>query len=354
MPRLTPEQVYARDKEIVEHWRQGDFTHEELSRQLGCPLSRIMDAINRMRVPLAERKERATRLKDLRVARLRAQRDAWVDQEIGPLYEQGMSLQAMRTALHIDTKTLAQALARIGVDWESLRNIRAPARSKKKDPCAPAPAKCPRCEIFLHGVSAPGVGRIPRAFDDLCFVCWYERKTGRLFTVSQPLSKQELRVMAAGFKSAAIETEYKGVLFPARTMARWAVFLDECDVAWEYKPEGFWLEDYEAWLVVRSYADEQDQQEARALAKEKGAMVWLFSGVPAASKDMADNEPPGYEVPPEGMIMPIAWKQCLDCDEFSVVPIMRFVCPICESHHSLSEHGGTLRRARNIARKIVL
>lgn len=37
----------------------------------------------------------------------------------------------------------------------------------------------------------------------------------------------------------AIETKYNGYRFRSRLEARWAVFFDEIDVAYEYEPEGF-------------------------------------------------------------------------------------------------------------------
>jgi hypothetical protein len=39
----------------------------------------------------------------------------------------------------------------------------------------------------------------------------------------------------------AIETEYRGYRFRSRLEARWAVFLDSIDAAWEYEVEGFEL-----------------------------------------------------------------------------------------------------------------
>ena len=38
---------------------------------------------------------------------------------------------------------------------------------------------------------------------------------------------------------AAIETNYRGVLFRSRLEARWAVFFDEMLIDWEYEPEGY-------------------------------------------------------------------------------------------------------------------
>lgn len=37
----------------------------------------------------------------------------------------------------------------------------------------------------------------------------------------------------------AIPTRYAGVLFRSRLEARWARFLDELDVKWEYEPQGY-------------------------------------------------------------------------------------------------------------------
>lgn len=49
----------------------------------------------------------------------------------------------------------------------------------------------------------------------------------------------------------AIETEYKGYKFRSRLEARWAVFFDELNIAYQYEPEGFdkgngvkWLPDF--------------------------------------------------------------------------------------------------------------
>lgn len=40
----------------------------------------------------------------------------------------------------------------------------------------------------------------------------------------------------------AIETEYKGFRFRSRLEARWAVFLDDLNIEWEYEKEGFNLD----------------------------------------------------------------------------------------------------------------
>ncbi len=36
-----------------------------------------------------------------------------------------------------------------------------------------------------------------------------------------------------------IETYYKGKWFRSRLEAKWAVFMDELGIVWQYEPEGF-------------------------------------------------------------------------------------------------------------------
>jgi hypothetical protein len=46
----------------------------------------------------------------------------------------------------------------------------------------------------------------------------------------------------------AIETRYKGYRFRSRLEARWAVFFDALEIAWEYEPEGFDLGEHGRYL----------------------------------------------------------------------------------------------------------
>lgn len=50
----------------------------------------------------------------------------------------------------------------------------------------------------------------------------------------------------------AIETEYNGYKFRSRLEARWAVFLDELKVEYQYEPEGFDLH-YSGWYLPDFY-----------------------------------------------------------------------------------------------------
>lgn len=69
----------------------------------------------------------------------------------------------------------------------------------------------------------------------------------------------------------AIETEYKGYRFRSRLEARWAVFMDELDIDWQYEPEGFntpsgpYLPDF----FLRFRPDSHDA------ARYPGAGYWL-------------------------------------------------------------------------------
>lgn len=49
-------------------------------------------------------------------------------------------------------------------------------------------------------------------------------------------------------KIKSIDTSYSGYLFRSRLEARWAVFLDNLKIKWEYEPEGFELSDGKRYL----------------------------------------------------------------------------------------------------------
>lgn len=56
-------------------------------------------------------------------------------------------------------------------------------------------------------------------------------------------------------KIKAIDTYYNGHLFRSRLEARWAVFFDTLGVTYEYEPEGFELDGFEADQKVRYLPD---------------------------------------------------------------------------------------------------
>jgi len=95
----------------------------------------------------------------------------------------------------------------------------------------------------------------------------------------------------------AIETNYKGYRFRSRLEARWAVFFDELNVAWDYEPQGFdldelgwylpdfWLEDHECWFEVKGQLPDYYSAELRKLRRlgyETDASAILAAGPIAA------------------------------------------------------------------------
>lgn len=107
----------------------------------------------------------------------------------------------------------------------------------------------------------------------------------------------------------AIETHYNGYRFRSRLEARWAVFLDELGLEYQYEPEGFelpsgrYLPDFfipawEAWLEIKPpdlvdrIVDDGDpearaafdriEQQARELASQTGRRVLVVYGRPWA------------------------------------------------------------------------
>lgn len=95
----------------------------------------------------------------------------------------------------------------------------------------------------------------------------------------------------------AIETKYNGHRFRSRTEARWAVFLDEAGIRYEYEKEGFvleggikylpdfWLTDIGMWLEIKGGpATPEDEQKAELLAR-LGKPVLLAEGPPDSRAD---------------------------------------------------------------------
>lgn len=90
----------------------------------------------------------------------------------------------------------------------------------------------------------------------------------------------------------AIETVYHGHRFRSRLEARWAVFLDQAGVKWEYEGQGydldglwylpdFYLPDLSAWMEVKGPPVVQGDEgwtKAEALARASGQRVFLFAG----------------------------------------------------------------------------
>lgn len=100
----------------------------------------------------------------------------------------------------------------------------------------------------------------------------------------------------------AIPTQYKGIEFRSRTEARWAVFLTELGIEWEYEPEGyqllsgwylpdFWLPQIDAFLEVKpDWVKTEDRW--LDLAASTGKRLFVTAGAPGASQPFWANALP--------------------------------------------------------------
>lgn len=92
----------------------------------------------------------------------------------------------------------------------------------------------------------------------------------------------------------AIETAYAGCRFRSRTEARWAIFMDELDVSWEFEAQGFhtpaggylpdfWLPDVDLYVEIKGPRP-GDQELAKCQAVPN--LIILVGGVPRHLEDM--------------------------------------------------------------------
>lgn len=104
-----------------------------------------------------------------------------------------------------------------------------------------------------------------------------------------------------------IETVYKGYRFRSRLEARWAVFLDQADIPWEYEKQGYRLTDGSwylpdfwiplpppyapgavsagYWLEIKGQPPTNEEKtRCGLLARETSHVVYLVSGPPGDEK----------------------------------------------------------------------
>lgn len=70
-----------------------------------------------------------------------------------------------------------------------------------------------------------------------------------------------------------IQTEYGGYKFRSRLEARWAVFFDECNVEWEYEPEGYELPDGTKYLPDFLLHIKEGRAKGDVYAEVKGVLT---------------------------------------------------------------------------------
>lgn len=116
----------------------------------------------------------------------------------------------------------------------------------------------------------------------------------------------------------AIETQYAGCRFRSRLEARWAVFLDHLNIAWEYEPQGFvtptgpylpdfWLPRYRTWLEIKGAAPTEydlDRCTHVARAMDEGMCFFILGDLPRKPSYHPVRGPLGIQC--------VAWAAHLD------------------------------------------
>jgi hypothetical protein len=95
-----------------------------------------------------------------------------------------------------------------------------------------------------------------------------------------------------------IQTTYKGYKFRSRLEARWAVFLDDIGLVWEYEKDGynlpsgpylpdFYLTDWNCWVEVKgTYPTEEEKTKCEELHWETDKAVLLVYGLPGENESL--------------------------------------------------------------------
>jgi hypothetical protein len=105
----------------------------------------------------------------------------------------------------------------------------------------------------------------------------------------------------------AIQTNYNGILYRSRIEARWAIFLDNLQIPFEYEKEGFelpsgkylpdfWLPNQEYWIEIKGAPpNESECQKAAELSVLTHKKVFiLFGGIPVNNTDKYNESAYSY------------------------------------------------------------
>lgn len=128
----------------------------------------------------------------------------------------------------------------------------------------------------------------------------------------------------------SIPTEFNGITFRSRTEARWAIFMRNLGVKYDYEAEGydldglhylpdFWLPDLKAFLEIKPEApNNQEMERALRLANYTKRKIFIQSGSPRLP-DLADaSDSMRCIFPGESEDVPYWWCECLKCGKIGI------------------------------------
>jgi len=144
----------------------------------------------------------------------------------------------------------------------------------------------------------------------------------------------ELADIVKPFDPVPIPTKYQGVEFRSRLEARWAVFLTNAKIRWEYEFEGFklptamyvpdfWLPELKTWLEIKPVEPVPSSREmllCEELCAATGSRVLLAFGSPALV-DMAIGSMYCWGIGDDGEVYfdtHYAFCECSECGALGV------------------------------------
>lgn len=132
----------------------------------------------------------------------------------------------------------------------------------------------------------------------------------------------------------AIETVYRGIKFRSRNEARWAVFMDQIGVPFDYEPEGFQMENglrylpdfyltnQKIWAEVKAEMPTPSEiEKAQRLTNESGlALVFLIFA--SGRTQCIEHSGGPFYLPGQKERHPqlATWQMCIACEEISLSP----------------------------------
>ena len=153
----------------------------------------------------------------------------------------------------------------------------------------------------------------------------------------------------------AIDTIYNGYRFRSRLEARWAVFLDNLEIPYQYEPEGYdlgaaglYLPDFrlpslDAWMEIKAQSPtDEEVRKAAALAELTNQRVFIFHGDIQIPNDDCDSAPKAEMLDGiDGGDTNHMWCECLKCGAVGIqfdgrsdrLPCKKVTCMDSISYH---------------------